>query len=92
MLLKISDLLLDGKKEMIRLKSSSTFMNRVKWKGGIYKISLTPFGDTEEIKKWMKDNLSKKTKMLRALSLFEDDYNIFFKTKEDFMAFTLRWV
>lgn len=81
-------------KEMIYLKGSNTFINRLKWKGGIYKLYLSAFGDTEEIKKWVEDNLSNRTKMimLPTLSFADDECHIFFKTTADIVAFKLRWI
>lgn len=80
------------KKELIRLKGSNTFINRLRWKGGIHKIYLSAFGDPEEIKKWVEDNLSNRTKMLPALSFSDDECHIFFRTTADIVAFKLRWV
>lgn len=79
------------KKEIIFLNESAGIINCIRWPGGIYRMNLYDFGDVIEIKDWICDNLSRKTK-IRMKSGVHGQCRIYFKTEEDAVAFKLRWI
>lgn len=78
------------KKEMIFLDESCGFINRIRWPGGIYRTNLSDFGDAIKIENWIYDNLSSRTQLIFGNP--GGERKIFFKTREDLMAFKLRWI
>lgn len=70
---------------IVRLHRS--IFEKIRWHGGKYVIRFHKLGNRDEIIRWIKDNIPNTcmTKDPTKLDLVR------FKSKEDFMAFKLRW-
>lgn len=69
-----------------------SWIEKIIWRGGRYRITLYPIctwpGEMSiDMQRWLKENI--KAKVLPTL--WHDSFNIFFKNKEDAVAFKLRW-
>lgn len=65
----------------------SNFFNKIIWRGGIYVTNIFDYKDQSKILKWSHNNLSSKTKIILDIGTI-----IFFRTKEDTIAFKMRWL
>ncbi len=76
--------------KMVELPCS--WFEKIKWRGGRYKIIIYPTypwpGEVPAImSQWIKENIRAKI----GSTLFHDAYNIYFKSKDEALAFKLRW-
>lgn len=69
------------------VKLSTNIYEKIRWPGGKYVIRFNQLGYSSEIIQWIKDNIPNTcmTKDPTKLDLVR------FKSKEDLMAFKLRW-
>lgn len=70
-----------------------SWFEKIKWRGGRYKITLHPIytwpGEMSmDMQRWIKEN----TKAKVFSTLHHDAFNIFFKSKDEALAFKLRWL
>jgi len=75
------------------IEHERNWLERLIWRGGWYRITLDPMiswpgNMCDSMETWIKEN----TKAKVFPSLNHDVYNICFRSKEETMAFILRWL